>query len=119
MTRWLARAIRTSPDLQRLAQGIERLRLELGQLVEEEHAVMGERDLARAGVEAAADERRHGGRVVRGAERPPVRQGAVGEVPGDRLDHRHLEQFARRQRRQDRGQPVAPASTCQRQAGRS
>ena len=38
---------RDLPDLERLAQRIERLRLELGQLVEEEHAVMGERDFAR------------------------------------------------------------------------
>ena len=30
------------PDLERLTQRIEDLRLELGQLVEEEHAVMGE-----------------------------------------------------------------------------
>ena len=34
-------------DLERLAQRVERLRLEFRQLVEKEHAVMRERDLAR------------------------------------------------------------------------
>src|SRR5829696_5426329 len=85
--------------LERLAQRVERLRVELGELVEEEHAVMGERDLARPGVEAAADERRHRGGVVRRPERPAVRERAVRELAGDRLDHRHFEQLARRQRR--------------------
>ena len=32
--------------LQRLAQGIEHLRLKLGELIEEQHAVMRERDFA-------------------------------------------------------------------------
>ena len=67
---------------------------------------MGERDLARPGVEAAADERRHRGGVVRGPERAAVRERPVRELAGDRLDHRHFEQLARRQRRQDRGQPL-------------
>jgi len=31
---------------------------------------------------------------------------AAGELAGDRMDHRHLEQFARPQRRQDRRQPL-------------
>jgi hypothetical protein len=31
--------------------------------------------------------------MVRSAKGAPVRQGAVGEMPGDRLDHRHFEQF--------------------------
>ena len=45
--------------LQRLAQRIERLRRELGQFVEEQHAVMGERDFAGPRAQAAADQRRH------------------------------------------------------------
>jgi hypothetical protein len=68
--------------------------------------VVGKRHLARARVQAAADERRHRGRMMRRAEGPPVRQGAVRELARDRLDHRDLEQLARRERRQDRGQPL-------------
>lgn len=41
--------------LHRLAERVQHLRLELRQLVEEEHAVMRKRDLARPRLEAAAD----------------------------------------------------------------
>ena len=41
--------------LQRLAQRIERLRGEFGEFVEEEHAVMRERDFARPRAQATAD----------------------------------------------------------------
>ena len=51
--------------LERLAQRIEHLRLEFGKLVEEQHAVMGERDFAGLGAQAAADQRRHAGRMMR------------------------------------------------------
>ena len=61
-------------DLDRLAQAVERLRLEFRQFVEKQHAVMGERDFAGLGVDAAADQRRHRGRMMRRAERPPVGQ---------------------------------------------
>ena len=91
--------------LERLAQRVERLRLEFRQLVEEQHAVMGERDFARPRVQAAADQRRHAGGVMRCAERPPVGERAAFDLAGDRGDHRDFEQFGRRQRRQDRGQP--------------
>jgi hypothetical protein len=43
--------------------------LEFGKLVEEQHAEMGEADLARPDLEAAADQRRHRGAVMRRAER--------------------------------------------------
>jgi hypothetical protein len=91
--------------LQRLAQRVESLRLEFRQLVEEEHAVMRERDLAGPGAQAAADQRRHAGGMVRAAERPPVRERAAFDLARDRGDHRHLQQFRRRQRRQDGGEP--------------
>jgi hypothetical protein len=55
--------------LERLPQRIEHLGLKFGQLVEEEHPVMGKRDLPRPGVEAASDESRHGGRMMRRAKR--------------------------------------------------
>jgi hypothetical protein len=47
---------RNLADLERLAQRIEHLRLEFGQLVEEEHAVMRERDFAGPRAQSAADQ---------------------------------------------------------------
>ena len=93
--------------LERLAERIEHLRRELGQLVEKQDAVVGERGLAGPGADAAADHRRHRGGMVRRAERAgaTVRRPFV-ELAGDRGDHRHFEQLARRERRQDRGQPA-------------
>ncbi len=91
--------------LQRLAQRVQRLRLEFRQFVEEQHAVMRERDFARPRVQAAADQRRHAGRMMRRAERPAVGQRAAFDLAGDRSDHRHFEQFGRRQRRQNGRQP--------------
>ncbi len=91
--------------LQRLAQRIERLRRKLRKLVQEQHAMMGERHFARPRMQAAADQRRHAGGVMRRAERPPVGQRAAFDLAGDRGDHGHFEKLGRRQRRQDRGQP--------------
>ena len=90
---------------QRLAQRVERLRLEFRQFVEEQHAVMGERNFARPRTQAAADQSRHAGRMMRRAERPPVGERAAFDLAGDRGDHRDFEQLGRRQRRQDRRQP--------------
>ncbi len=67
---------------------------------------MRERHLAGPRVDSAADQRRHRGGVVRGAEGPAVRQRPLREAARDRLDHRDFEQLARAQRRQDRGQPL-------------
>ena len=50
---------------QRLAQRIQNLRGEFRHFVEEQHAVMGERNFARPRAQAAADQRRHGGGMVR------------------------------------------------------
>src|SRR6516162_8918115 len=93
------------PDLERLAQRIEHLRLELGQLVEEEYAVMGERDFARPRAQSAADQRRHAGGMMRRAERTAIGERAALDLARDRGDHRDFEQFRRRQRRQDGRQP--------------
>src|SRR5208283_1334518 len=71
---------RDLPRLERLAQGVERLRLELGQLVQEQHAVVRERNLAGPRLRAAADERRHGGGVVRRAKRTPIGELAAGDL---------------------------------------
>jgi hypothetical protein len=51
--------------LQRPAQAVQSLDAELGQLVQEQHAVMSERDLARLGAMAAAGQGGHAGAVMR------------------------------------------------------
>ena len=65
-----ARAIVTRPFLERLAQHFEHVPAELEHLVEEQHAVMGEADLARPRLRSAADQRGVRDRVVRRAKRP-------------------------------------------------
>ncbi len=92
--------------LQRLAQGVERLGLELGQLVQEEHPVVGQADLARLDPDAAAGQGGHAGGVVRGAEGAGAIQRAFGDHPGHGLHHRGLEQFRRGEGRQDAWQPL-------------
>jgi hypothetical protein len=94
--------------LQRLAQRIQHLRLELRQLVEKQHAVVGERYFTRPRVQPAADERRHAGGMMRRPERPAVGQRAAFDFAGDRSHHGDFEEFGGRERRQDRGQ-----SRCQ------
>ena len=64
--------------LEGLAQALDGGARELGELVEEQDAVMGERDLSRARGGAAADQRGGGDGVVRGAKRP-----GVDEAPGE------------------------------------
>ena len=53
-----ARATTTRAVFERLAQDFERAAVELRQLVEEQHAVVGEADLAGPRHAAAADQRR-------------------------------------------------------------
>ena len=90
--------------LQRLAQRIEYPRIELRELIEEEDAVVRQRDLARLGAQSAADQRRHTGRMMRSPERPLAGERAVGDFAGDRGNHRYFQEFGRRQRGQDRWQ---------------
>ncbi len=73
-----ARAILTHAFFQRLAQHFQHVPAELRHLVEEEHAVMGEADLARARLRAAADECDVRDGVVRGAERPMRDEAGAG-----------------------------------------
>ena len=78
-TAYRARAIVTAPSSSGWRSASSAAR-ELAELVEEQHAVVGERHLAGARRRAAADQPGRRDRVVRGAERPP---------PGDRgLDGR-------------------------------
>ncbi|MNJ41323.1 hypothetical protein D3C77_362420 [compost metagenome] len=86
--------------LERLAQAIQRLRRIFGQFVEEQHAVVRQGSLARPGLEPAAGQGGHGGRVVGGAKRPVARQGAPLDQAGHRPDHGGLQPLHRRQRRQ-------------------
>ena len=90
--------------LQRLAQRLERGARELGQLVEEEHAVMGEARLAGYRDRAAADQAGGGDQVMRRAERALGHQPAAATLSGHAVDARHLDRLRPRQRRQDRGQ---------------
>ena len=78
---------------ERLAQRVEHLRGEFRQLVEEQHAVMRERNFARPRAQAAADQSRHRGGMMRRAERPPVGERAAFDLARDRGDHRDFEQF--------------------------
>src|SRR5206468_1530128 len=78
---------RHAPVLEWLTERFEDVLLELRQLVEEEHAEVGKRHLARMGRAAAADQARDGDRVVRGAERPPCHERAgPREEPRDAPD---------------------------------
>ena len=91
--------------LQRLAQRFERGAVELRQLVEEQHALMRQADLAGPRAQAAADQRRQRGRMMRVAERPLAQQPAAAQPAGDRMDHADFERLGRFERRQDAGQP--------------
>ena len=101
----MARAIETSPVSSGWRSESSTCGCEFRQLVEKQHAVMGERNFARPRAQAAADQRRHAGRMMRRAERPLIGERAAFDLAGDRGDHRDFEQLGRRQRRQDGRQP--------------
>ena len=88
---------------ERLAQRVEHDGRELGQLVEEERAVMRERDLARAGARAPpADERDRRCAVVRRAERAGADETGGGRGAGGRVDLGDFQRRVERERREDR-----------------
>ena len=93
-----------APVLERLAQRLQARARELGELVEEQDAAVGERDLARRRDRSAADEAGRRDRVVGRPERPAPHEPAAGVHAGDRVDARDLERLGARQRRQDRRQ---------------
>ena len=96
---------RHSAVLERLTQDLERRLRELRQLVEEQHAVMRERDLAGPRHAAAADHRDHRRRVVRAAERPLLHEAAARwQEARDAVDLRDLECLLAREARQDGAQ---------------
>ena len=92
--------------LERLAQPLDGVAAELGELVQEQHAVVRERDLAgarQAGPAAQERRRRHG--VVRHPERPGRHQAALQHA-GHRVQARHLERLLAGHRGQDRREPA-------------
>ena len=83
------------------------LRGKFGQLVEEEQAVVGQRDLAGARHDAAADEAGVGDGVVRRAEGPLRDQAGAGiEHAGDGVNLGGFERFLEGERGQDGGQAL-------------
>jgi hypothetical protein len=91
--------------LERLAQRVEHVGQELGQLVEEEDAEVRERYLAGTRLGAAADQSGHAGRMVRRAEGAAGGELATHQLAGQRVHHGDFQHLLRGQRRQDRGQP--------------
>ena len=89
----------------RLAQHFEHPAVPFRQLVEEQHAVMGQRDFAGPRIAAAADQRDRGGRVVRRAKRasPPI----VGtKAAGQRLQRGGFQRLVLGKRRQQARQAL-------------
>jgi len=91
--------------LERLAQHLEHPAIELRQLIEEQHAVMRQRNLAGARIAAAAHQRYRGrgvmGRAIR-ALSPTLQAKAAGE----RLNRRSLQRIGFVHGRKDAGQPL-------------
>ena len=88
-----------------LAQAFEVFGTELGQLVEEEDAAVGEADLAGAGHGSAADQAGVADGVMGGAERAGADEGAGAvELAGDRVDAGDFEGLGQGGCRQDRRQ---------------
>ena len=69
--------------LQRLAQHFQCVAGKLRQLIQEQHTVVGQTDLAGAGYGPTAHDGRGADTVVRAAERPlPDKPGAAPQKPG-------------------------------------
>ena len=106
--------------LDRLAQHFEHVPAELGHLVEEQHAVVGQADLA--GPRTARRRRRvrrprwcgaaRGTDATTGGRRPRARRPATEWIDGD------VQRFVEGQRRQDAPRAAAPSSSCPIRAGR-
>ena len=90
--------------LQRLPETVENLGMEFGQFIKEQNPAMGQGRLAGAGARAAADHGRHRGGMVGRPEGPPPGQPPALQKPRNGMDHRHVQQFLRRQRRKQTGQ---------------
>jgi ADP-ribose pyrophosphatase len=88
--------------LEWLPESLEDGSRELGELVEQQHPVMGKAGLARPRPATAADDSCGRGRVVRRAERGEAHErSARGQEADDRVDARHLERLVVVERGQD------------------
>ena len=90
--------------LERLAQRLERRARELRQFVEEQHAVMGKRHLARPRPRATADQRLQGRRMMRIAKGASPVEPPIAAVAGKRAHHGRLQRLVGFERRQQTGQ---------------
>src|SRR5262249_4659902 len=90
--------------LERLAERLQDVTAELGKLVEEEDAVVGERDFARPDGTAAAEEGRVRERAVRRPDRPCADEWVAVEQARDAVDGGHLDRLVDGEGREDGGQ---------------
>src|SRR5262245_26262182 len=91
--------------LEWLPKGLQHRTRELRQLVQEEDAAVGQRDLSRPRTRSAADDRGRRGAVVRGAEGWHGEKRAAGrECPRHRMDARDLERLRAGECREDAGE---------------
>ena len=105
--------------LERLAQHFEHVPAELGHLVEEQHAVVREADLAGTRMLSAADERDVRDRVMRRAERPLRQQAACRSAGARRPSGWTSPRAPPRTSAAGGWPPLAwPSSSCRRPAGR-
>ena len=93
-----------SADFEGLAHHFEHVALEFGKLIEEEHAIVAERNFAGSRNGAAADEAGVTDGVMRRAKRARAHEAArVFEKSGNAVDARGFDGFFERHRRQDGG----------------
>ena len=101
------------PVFQGLAQHFQDILPKFGQLVQEEHAVVGQADFAGPGDMAAADQSGVGDGVVRGAEGPGWSPGPVpGHQAHDAVDLGRLDGLLKAQLGEDRWEAAGPAWSC-------
>ena len=109
----------TRAVLDRLAQRLDRVAAELGQLVEEQHAAVREARLA--GPQhgrAAAEQPGRADRVVRRSERAALGAALAGQQPRHGMQLRGLERLVTRERRAGSRRAGERASSCRRPASR-
>ncbi len=93
------------PGFHRLAQCFERPRLELGQLVKKQHAIVGEHHLARQRPVPATHKSSLGRRVMRCTEGADWCQAGRAQLAGNGRDRRNFQHLGSIHRRQNGGHP--------------
>ena len=103
-----ARLYSCAAVLERLPQDLQDMAAELGQFIQEEHAIVGQRHVARHRHVAAADQPHIRDGVVRGAKRAGRDQRRVGAgAAGDVMDVGGLKGLGQGPVREDSGQMAA------------